>query len=63
MQLYSRYVYEKRWTLTDEKDVLRIITEELGDFDPRGTLKYILKEITGGKIVAAGECRFKADLK
>ncbi len=63
MQLYSRYIYEKRWTLTNGKDALRIIREELGDIDPGGTLEYILKEIARGKTVAAGECSFKADVK
>ncbi len=62
MQLYTQYIYEKVWTATSEKDAISIIIEELGNFDPEGTLKYILDETSKEKVVAAGECRFKADV-
>ena len=61
MLLYTQYIYEKTWTKTSEKDALRMITEELGDYDSKGTLKYIMEETAKGKVITVGECRFKAD--
>ncbi len=61
MQLYTQYIYEKTWTKTSEKDALRMITEELGDYDSKGTLKYIMEETAKGKTITVGECRFKSD--
>lgn len=61
MQLYTRYVYEKDWKKTSEKDALRIIKEELGDYDPQGTLRYLIEETAKGKTITVGECRFKAE--
>jgi hypothetical protein len=43
---------------TSEKDALRMINEEMPDTDAEGTLKYILSEISKGKMVTLGTCRF-----
>jgi len=45
---------------TSQKDALRMIEEEMPETDSEGTLKYILSEISKGKIITLGECRFKA---
>jgi len=44
---------------TSQKDVLRMIEEEMPETDTQGTLKYILSEIQKGKTVTLGSCRFK----
>ena len=45
---------------TSQKDVLRMIEEEMPETDTQGTLKYILSEIQKGKTITLGECRFRA---
>ena len=60
MELYTQYTYEKKWTKTSTKEALRMISEEMPDTDTEGTLKYIISEISKGKIVTLGECRFKS---
>jgi len=57
--LYTQYTYEKKWTKTSEKEALRMISEEMPETDAEGTLVYILAEISKGKVVTLGECRFK----
>jgi len=59
LELYTQYTYEKKWTKTSEKEALRMISEEMADTDAEGTLVYIVAEITKGKTVTLGECRFK----
>ena len=59
MELYTQYTYEKKWTKTSEKEALRMISEEMADTDAEGTLVYIVAEITKGKTVTLGGCRFK----
>lgn len=59
MKIQTQYSYEKNWTLTDEKDLLRIIEEEVGDADPKGTLSYVKEAIKTGKIISVGDCKFK----
>lgn len=59
MKIQTQYSYEKTWTDTNEKDLLRIIEEEVGDADPQGTLSYIKDTIKSGKIITVGSCRFK----
>lgn len=60
MELYTQYSYEKKWMKTSQKDALRMIEEEMPETDATGTLKYILSEISKGKTVTLGGCRFKA---
>ena len=59
MNIQTQYSYEKTWTDTKEKDLLRIIEEEIGDADPKGTLSYIQDSIKNGKTITVGTCRFK----
>ena len=59
MKIQTQYNYEKTWTDTGEKDLLRIIEEEVGDADPAGTLEYVKQSIKTGKIITVGSCKFK----
>ncbi len=59
MKIQTQYSYEKIWSDTVEKDLLRIIEEEIGDADPQGTLIYIKEAIKGGKTITVGLCKFK----
>jgi hypothetical protein len=58
MDLYTKYSYEKKWTKTLENDALRMISEEMPETDAEGTLQYIMREISKGKTVTLGECKF-----
>jgi hypothetical protein len=58
IEIFTQYTYEKKWMKTSEKDALRMISEEMPDTDAEGTLKYILSEISKGKMVTLGTCRF-----
>ena len=59
MNIQTQYSYEKTWTTTQEKDLLRIIEEEVGDADPQGTLAYIKEAIKSGKSISVGSCKFR----
>ncbi len=59
MKIETQYNYEKTWKVTDEDDLLKIIAEEVGDADPKGTLKYIRDAIQNGKVILVGSCRFR----
>jgi hypothetical protein len=60
MKIETRYNYEKSWTLTQEKDLLKIIAEEIGSNDGvQGTLLYIKEAIKNGKEISVGSCKFK----
>lgn len=61
MKIQTQYTYEKTWTTTNEKDLLRMVEEEIGDADPAGTLSYIKEIVKTGKIITVGECRFKLE--
>ncbi|MCW8895771.1 MAG: hypothetical protein OQK48_05125 [Sulfurimonas sp.] len=61
MKIQTQYIYEKTWTTTKESDLLRMIEEEVGDADPKGTLEYIKEAIKGGKVITVGECRFREE--
>ena len=62
MALYTQFTYEKIWTKTSEKEALRMIAEEMPETDAEGTLVYILSEISKGKTITLGECRFKSSI-
>ena len=62
MDLYTQYTYEKKWMKTSQKDALRMIEDEMPETDAEGTLKYILSEISKGKTVTLGECRFSSSV-
>ncbi len=59
MKIQTQYNYEKKWSDTNEKDLLRIIQEEIGDADPKGTLVYVKEIIKTGKSITVGSCKFK----
>jgi len=59
MKIETQYSYEKVWTLTKEDDLLKIIAQEVGDADPKGTLIYIKESIRGGKVITVGSCKFR----
>jgi len=63
MNIQTQYSYEKIWTDTSEKDLLRIIEEEVGDADPQGTLSYVKDAIKSGKVITVGSCRFRKKVK
>lgn len=59
MIIQTQYQYEKIWTDTSEKDLLRMIEEEIGDADPKGTLAYVKDVVKNGKTITVGSCKFK----
>ena len=59
MIIQTKYNYEKIWTDTNEKDLLKMIAEEVGDADVNGTLLYIKDAIKNGKELTVGSCKFK----
>jgi len=59
MNIQTQYNYEKIWTDTNEKDLLRIIEEEIGDADPKGTLLYIQDAVKNAKVISVGDCKFR----
>ncbi len=59
MNIETKYSYEKKWTLTGEKDLLDIISQEVGDADPAGTLAYVKESIKKGKVISVGSCKFR----
>jgi hypothetical protein len=61
MKIQTRYTYEKIWTLTQEKDLLKIIEEEVGDADVKGTLAYIREAVKNGKEITVGSCKFRIE--
>jgi len=63
MKIQTQYNYEKTWTNTSEKDLLRIINEEIGDADPEGILSYVKEAIKSGKVISVGSCRFRVEEK
>jgi len=63
VQVETRYSYEKIWTLTQERDLLKIIEEEVGDADCQATLLYIKEVIKDGKEIMVGSCKFREKKK
>ena len=59
MIIQTQYNYEKTWSDTLERDLLRIIEEEIGDADPAGTLLYVKESVAKGKIISVGSCKFR----
>ena len=59
MIIQTQYSYEKIWSDTNETDLLKIIAEEVGDADPKGTLDYIKSSIKSGKSLNVGSCKFR----
>ncbi|WP_455756860.1 hypothetical protein [Sulfurimonas sp.] len=63
MEIQTQYNYEKIWTDTKEIDLLNIISDEVGDADPKGTLLYIKDAIKNGKTITVGSCKFRKKAK
>jgi hypothetical protein len=61
VDIYTQYIYEKKWQKTTPKDALRMIKEEMPETDAEGTLKYIISQIEKGKVITLGECRFSSE--
>ena len=59
MNIETRYSYENSWTQTREDDLLKIITEEVGDADPKGTLLYIKERLKRVDVISVGSCKFR----
>ncbi len=59
MQIETKYSYEKIWRATSQNDLLKIIVEEVGDYDPEGVLKYVKESLKKGKIITVGSCGFR----
>ena len=59
MQIQTQYNYEKTYSDTKEDELLKIIAEEVGDADPKGTLEYIKSVIRSGKTITVGSCKFR----
>lgn len=59
MKIETQYSYEKKWTLTNEVDLLQVIEKEIGDADMKGTLLYIEEAIKNGKVITVGTCKFR----
>ncbi len=63
MKIQTKYSYEKNWTTTNEKDLLKIIVDEIGDIEPQGTLLYIKESVKKGKTISVGSCKFRLEPK
>ncbi|PLY15887.1 hypothetical protein CVO_01500 [Sulfurimonas sp. CVO] len=63
MQIQTQYNYEKTWRTTNEDDLLKIIEEEVGNADPKGTLDYVKEVIKKGKTIMVGNCKFREEKK
>jgi hypothetical protein len=59
VQIETKYSYEKLWQATSEADILKIIAQEVGDADVKGTLSYIKEAIGHGKAITVGSCKFR----
>ena len=63
MNIQTQYSYEKVWAKTSEKDLLRMIEEEIGDADPKGTLSYVKEAVKNGKVITVGSCKFREEVQ
>ncbi len=63
MDIYTQFIYEKKWSKITHKEAHEIIEDEMPQTDAEGIMSYILAEIKNGKTVTLGECRFKTILK
>ena len=63
MKIQTKYSYETTWNDTKEDDLLKIIEEEIGDADPKGTLSYVKESCLDGKEISVGSCKFKMKKK
>jgi len=62
-KVFTKYHYEKVWRETSEKDLNRIISEELPEAPPAETLAYIISSCKSGKVVNFTDISFKGEEK
>lgn len=62
-KVFTKYHYEKVWRETSEKDLNRIISEELPEAPVAETLAYILSSCQAGKIVKFPDISFRGKEK
>jgi len=63
MRIQTQYNYEKIWSDSKEDELLKIIAQEVGDVDPKGTLEYIEEVCKKGKTITVGNCKFRLQKK
>ena len=63
MQLLSKYHYEKVWQKTLDKDLPRLLEEEMPDIPVEETIKYIKSQCALGKTVSFVSIAFKYESK
>jgi len=61
--ILTKYHYEKVWRATSEKDLNRIIAEELPEAPVADTLAYIISSCKAGETVNFADISFKAEIK
>ena len=59
MKIETKYNYEKRWTPTSQKDIVKIIEEEVGNDGVQGVLDYIKETLSHDKEISVGSCKFR----
>lgn len=62
-KIFTKYHYEKVWRETSEKDLNRIISEELPEAPVSETLAYILSSCKMGNTVKLTDISFKGEEK
>ena len=62
-KVFSKYHYEKVWRPTSEKDLDRIIEEELPEAPVEETKAYIIASCKAGKTVNFADISFKGETK
>ena len=60
-KVFTKYHYEKVWRPTSEKDLNRIIEEELPEAPVAETLAYIMSSCKAGKTVNFADRSFKGE--
>ncbi|WP_324171324.1 hypothetical protein [Sulfurimonas sp.] len=59
MKIQTQYRTEKTFTDANEVELLKIIEEEIGDADAKGTLTYIKEVVKKGKVIGIGSYKFR----
>lgn len=58
-KIETSYSYEKVWHETSEAELLKIISQELGDADAKGVLLYVKEAIKNAKTISVGSCKVR----
>ena len=59
MKIETKYNYEKNYILTQERDLLKMIAEEVGEVGAEGTLAYLKETLKSGKTITIGSCKVR----